>query len=71
MTTDMFKGLVRLTFRNPEEAAHLLLSQGWPMSARWMGLLLWRGRQRRSKPPNMHIKGALMTMLQKDIQPAS
>ncbi|SCY09340.1 Yip1 family protein [Paracoccus tibetensis] len=40
MTTDMFKGLVRLTFRNPEEAAHLLLSQGWPMSARWMGLLL-------------------------------
>lgn len=40
MTSEMFKGMVRLTFRNPEEAAHLLLSQGWPMSARWMALLL-------------------------------
>lgn len=40
MTSEMFKGMVRLTFRNPEEAAHLLLSQGWPMSVRWMALLL-------------------------------
>lgn len=40
MTSEMFKGLVRLTFRDPEEAAHLLLSQGWPMSVRWMALLL-------------------------------
>lgn len=40
MTSEMFKGMVRLTFRDPEEAAHLLLSQGWPMSVRWMALLL-------------------------------
>ncbi|MFN3525062.1 MAG: Yip1 family protein [Paracoccus sp. (in: a-proteobacteria)] len=40
MTSDDIKGLIRLTFRAPEQAAHLLMAQDWPMSVRWMGLLL-------------------------------
>lgn len=40
MTSDDFKGLIRLTFRAPEQAAHLLMAQGWPMSVRWMALVL-------------------------------
>lgn len=40
MTLDEFKTLVGLTFRNPEAAATALLGAGWPVSARWMGLML-------------------------------
>jgi hypothetical protein len=40
MTSDDIKGLIRLTFRAPVQAGHLLMAQDWPMSVRWMGLLL-------------------------------
>jgi hypothetical protein len=34
------KGLIGLTFRDPQQAARILIAQGWPLSARWMGLVL-------------------------------
>lgn len=40
MSSDDFKALIRLTFREPEQAAHWLMAQGWPMSVRWMALAL-------------------------------
>lgn len=40
MTFDDFKALVRLTLRNPEQGAQLLMAQGLPMSVRWMALFL-------------------------------
>ncbi|MDM7458518.1 MAG: Yip1 family protein [Paracoccus sp. (in: a-proteobacteria)] len=40
MTSDDLKVMVRLTFRNPEQAAHVLMAQGYPMSVRWMALVL-------------------------------
>lgn len=40
MSFDDLKALLGLTFRDPEAAARLLLAQGWPVSARWMGLLV-------------------------------
>lgn len=40
MSFDDFKALVGLTFRNPEAAATALIGAGWPVSARWMALLL-------------------------------
>ncbi len=40
MSFDDFKALAGLTFRNPQAAARWLMGQGWPMSARWMALLL-------------------------------
>lgn len=40
MTFDDFRTLVRQTLRNPEQAAHWLIGQGWPMQVRWMALML-------------------------------
>lgn len=40
MTFDDFKSLVTLTFRAPSAAARLLMAANWPLSARWMGLVL-------------------------------
>jgi hypothetical protein len=40
MTFDDFRALVRLTLRNPEQGAQLLMAQGLPMSVRWMALFL-------------------------------
>ncbi len=40
MSFDDFKALAGLTFRNPQAAARWLMGQGWPISARWMALLL-------------------------------
>ena len=39
MNFDDFKALVGLSFRDPQAAAHLLMGQDWPVSARWMALL--------------------------------
>ncbi|MBM3605456.1 MAG: YIP1 family protein [Alphaproteobacteria bacterium] len=39
MTFDDFKALSRQTLREPEQAAHRLIAQGWPLSARWMALV--------------------------------
>ena len=38
MSFDDFKALVGLSFRDPQAAAHLLMAQDWPVSARWMAL---------------------------------
>ncbi|RJE80109.1 YIP1 family protein [Paracoccus sp. JM45] len=40
MRFDDFKALVRLTLRNPEQGAQVLMAQGLPMSVRWMALFL-------------------------------
>jgi hypothetical protein len=40
MNFDELKGLIGLTYRDPQQAARILLAQGWPVSARWMGLVL-------------------------------
>lgn len=40
MTFDDFKTLIAATFRDPEATARNLIAQDWPISARWMGLLL-------------------------------
>lgn len=39
MTFDEFRGLIGLSFRDPVQAAQTLLSQNWPIQARWMALL--------------------------------
>ena len=40
MTFDDFKGLIGLTFRNPQAAARALIDGNWPVSARWMALIV-------------------------------
>ncbi|MBU3030436.1 Yip1 family protein [Paracoccus marinaquae] len=40
MSSDDLQALVGLTFRNPEAAAKSLIAAGWPITARWMALLL-------------------------------
>ncbi|MDO5646670.1 Yip1 family protein [Paracoccus sp. (in: a-proteobacteria)] len=40
MTLDDLKSLIALTLREPRQAAHWLMAQGWPMQLRWMALLL-------------------------------
>ncbi|WP_405401346.1 Yip1 family protein [Paracoccus sp. Ld10] len=40
MTFDDLRALARQTLRNPEQAAHWLIAQNWPMQVRWMALVL-------------------------------
>ncbi|WP_111558574.1 YIP1 family protein [Paracoccus sediminilitoris] len=40
MTFDDFRALVRLTLRDPERGAHMLMGLHLPMAVRWMALLL-------------------------------
>ncbi|WEF25417.1 Yip1 family protein [Paracoccus sp. S3-43] len=40
MSFDDVKALVGLSFRDPQAAAHALMAQGWPVSARWMALIV-------------------------------
>lgn len=40
MTFDDFKGLIGLTFRNPQAAARFLIDSDWPVPARWMALII-------------------------------
>lgn len=40
MNFDDLKALVGMTFRNPQGAAHVLIGSNWPMSVRWMALVL-------------------------------
>lgn len=39
MSFQDFKALVALTFRDPQDAARMLLAQNWPVPARWMALI--------------------------------
>lgn len=40
MNFDDLKALLGLTIRNPQAAAQALIASGWPVSARWMALLV-------------------------------
>lgn len=40
MNFDDLRTLLGLTFRNPDAAAKALIASDWPMSARWMALLV-------------------------------
>lgn len=40
MSFDDLQALVGLTFRNPEAAARALIAANWPITARWMALVL-------------------------------